>query len=157
MGPINYRQYLDKDWYANGGSEVVALGISYFFHTHSFMPSVSDEWIAHNRHALEDDAPLFSALLSQGRFILRSNVIKKQFKKLLTHPLLFEIASARLPRSQPLRKQAGRIWMRIHEGGELDEPEKDVASVLTNDTIYHNGGSSMGNVSTIQLLAFCFG
>ena len=146
-GPVNYRPYLDEDWYTNGGSEVVALGINYFFNTHSFMPTVSDEWIAHNRHALEDDTPPFSALLSQGRFVLRSNAIKRQFKKLLTHPLLFEIACARLPMGQPFRKQAGKFWRRICETGELDEPEKNVPSVLTDDLIYHNGGSTMGNVS----------
>lgn len=153
-GPVNYRPYLDKDWYANGGSEVVALGINYFFHTHPFMPTVSDEWIAHNRHALEDGTPPFSTLLSQGRFVLRSNMIKQQFKKLLTHPLRFEIASARLPMGQPLRKQAGRLWMRIHRGSELDEPETHVPSVLTDELIYHHGGTSMGNVSIIQPLVF---
>ncbi|KAF9644115.1 hypothetical protein BDM02DRAFT_3122422 [Thelephora ganbajun] len=144
-GPLDYRRHLNKDWYADGGSEVVALGISYLFITHPFMPSVSDEWIAHNRHALEDGSPPFPALLSQGRFVLRSNTIKHQFKKLLTHPLLFEIASARLPTGQPLRKQAGRFWRKIHQGGELDEPEEHVPSVLTDNIIYHNGGSSMGN------------
>ena len=153
-GPINFRPYLDKDWYASGGSEVVALGVNYFFHTHAFMPTVSDEWIAHNRHTLEDDTPPFSALLSQGRFVLRSNTIKQQFKKLLAHPLFFEIASARLPTGQPFRKQAGRFWARIREGGELDEPERQVPSVLTNDVIYHNGGSSMGNVIIIKPLVF---
>lgn len=153
-GPLDYRRYLDKDWYANGGSEAVVLGISYFFHTHFFMPSVSDEWIAHNRHALEDDTPPFSTLLSQGRFVLRSNIIKQQFKKFLTHPLLFEIASARLPTGQPFRKQAGRLWMKIHESGKLDEPEKHVPSVLTDDVIYHNGGSSMGNASIALPFAF---
>lgn len=151
-GPVNYRPHLDKDWYANGGSEVVALGISYFFNTHPFMPTVSDEWVAHNRHTLENGAPPFSALLSQGRFVLRSNAIKRQFKKLLTHPLRFEIASARLPLGQPLRKQAGRLWMRIRGGEGLDEPEKDVPSVFTNDLIFHHGGSSMGNVSIVQSL-----
>lgn len=148
-GPVNYRPYLDKDWYANGGSEIVTLGINYFFLTHHFMPTVSDEWIAHNRHVLKDGAPSFSALLSQGRFVLRSNTIKQKLKKILTHPLLFEIASARLPMHQPLRKQAGKFWMKIDEGGELDEPEKPVPSVLTNDVIYHNGGSSVGNVNFI--------
>ena len=146
-GPLNFRRYLDKDWYANGGSEVVALSINFFFLMHSFMPSVSDEWITNNRYTLEDFAPPFSALLSQGRFVLRSSVIKKKFEKLVTHPLFFEIASARLPMRIPLRKQAGRLWTRIHEGGGLDEPEKHVPSVLTSDVIYHNGGSSMGNVS----------
>ena len=153
-GPFNYRPYLDKDWYANGGSEVVALGINYYFNTHPFMPSVSDEWISHNRHVLEDDAPSFSALLSQGRFVLRSNLIKEQLDKLLAHPLLFEIANARVPTNMPLRKQAGRLWTRVHEGGELDEPEKHVQSVLTDDVIYHNGGSSMGNVRIIEPLTF---
>ena len=152
-GPVNYRPYLDKDWYANGGSEVVALGINYFFHTHPFMPTVSDEWISNNRHTLENDTPSFSALLSQGRFVLRANAIRRQFKKLLSHPLLFEIACARLPMGQPLRKQAGRLCMRIRDGGGLDEPEKPVPSVLTDDIIYHNGGSTMGNVSIIEPLA----
>ena len=150
LGPLNCRPYLDKDWYANGGSEVVALGISHFFNTHPFMPSVSDEWIAHNRHVPEDDAPPFSALLSQGRFVLRSNIIKGQFKKLLAPPLLFEIASAMLFKRIPLRKQAARLWVTIHEGGGLDEPEKHIPSVLTDDVIYHHGGSSMRNVSTIE-------
>jgi hypothetical protein len=152
-GPLNYRPYLDKDWYANGGSEVVTLGINFFFNTHPFMPAVSDEWLANNQHTLEDGAPPFPALLSQGRFVLRSNVIKRQLKKFLTHPLLFEIASARLPMRMPLRKEAGRLWMKIHEGGELDEPEKPVPSVLTNEVIFHNGGSSLGNVS-VKSLAF---
>lgn len=149
-GPVNYRPYLDKDWYDNGGSEAVGLFINYFFFTHPFMPSVSDEWIANNQHTLEDGAPPFSALLSQGRFVLRSNIIKQQFKKLLTHPLLLEIASARLPMGMPFRKQAGKLWMRIREGGELDEPEKHVSSVLTDDVIYHNGGVSMGNIDSMR-------
>jgi len=148
-GPINYRPYLDKDWYANGGSEVAVLGINYLFYSHSFMPTVSDEWIANNRNNLRDGAPPFSALLSQGRFVLRSNAIKQKYKKFLAHPLLFEIASARFPMGQPLRKHAGKLWMKIHEGGELDEPEKHVPSVLTDDVIYHSGGSSLGNVSFI--------
>jgi len=40
--------------------------------------------------------------------------------------------------------------MRIREGGELDEPEKHVPSVLTDDVIYHNGGSSMGNIDPLR-------
>ena len=95
-GPVNYRPHPDKDWYANGGSEAVCLCINYFFLTHPFMPSVSDEWVANNRRNLEDGAPPFPALLSQGRFVLRSNIIKQRFEKLLTHPLLFEIANVRL-------------------------------------------------------------
>lgn len=151
MGPLNYRPYLDMDWNINGGSEVVSLCISFFSHTHPFMPSVSDEWISNNQHNLEHDTPPFSALLSQGRFILRSNIIRQRFKKIVTHPLLFEIASARLPSRMPRRKQAGRFWMRIREGDQLDEPERLVPSVLTNDVICHNGGSSMGNVSIDSL------
>ena len=150
-GPLNYRPYLDKDWYANGGSEVVVLCISYFSHSHPFMPFVSDEWIANNQHNLEDGAPPFSALLSQGRFVLRSNEIRQRFKKLVTHPLYFEIASARFPKNTSRRKQAGRVWAKIREGGELDEPEKHVPSVLTDEVIFHNGGSSMGNVSVESL------
>ena len=153
---FNYRPYLDKDWCANGGSEVVALGINFFNYTHLFMPTVSDEWIVHNRHNLRDDAPPFSALLSQGRFVLRSNEIKQKFKKFVAHPLLFEIASARLPMNLPLRKQVGKVWMKIQEGGELDEPEKHVPSVLADDVICHNSESSMGNVSFIYPLAYLF-
>lgn len=146
-GPLNYRPYLDKDWYTNGGSEIVTLCISYFFLAHSFMPSVSDGWIANNQHTLEDGAPPFSALLSQGRFILRSNVVRQKVKKFVAHPLLFEIASVRLPSGMPFRKQAGRFWMENNGRGELGEPEKEVPSVLTDDVIYHNGGASLGNVS----------
>jgi len=153
---FNYRPYLDKDWCANGGSEVVALGINFFNYTHLFMPTVSDEWIVHNRHNLRDGAPPFSALLSQGRFVLRSNEIKQKFKKFVAHPLLFEIASARLPMNLPLRKQVGKVWMKIQEGGELDEPEKHVPSVLTDDVICHNNESSLGNVSFIYPLAYLF-
>ncbi|KAF9792074.1 hypothetical protein BJ322DRAFT_1115390 [Thelephora terrestris] len=150
MGPLNYRPYLYKDWYTNGGSEVVVLGINYFFLAHSFMPSVSDEWVANNRHTLEDGAPPFSALLSQGRFVLRSNVIKQKVKEFVAHPLLFEIASFRFPGRILYRKRAGRLWMENREGGELGEPEKDVPSVLTNDLIYHNGGASLGNIDPLR-------
>lgn len=153
LGPLNYRPYLDKDWYAKGGSEVVAFCISFFFLTHSFMPSVSDEWIAKNQHNLEEGAPPFTALLSQGRFILRSNAIKQRFKRIMIHPLFFEIANSRLPSRIPHRKQAGTIWRRIGEGAELDEPERHVPSVLTDDLVYHHSGSSLGNVST-ESLAF---
>ena len=131
----------------------MALCINYFFLSHSFMPSVSDKWIANNANVLEDGAPPFSALLSQGRFVLRSNTIRQQFKRFVAHPLLFEIASVRLPTNMPLRKQAGWLWAKNRGGGKLDEPEKHVPSVLTDDVIYHNGGSSMGNVG-IQSLAF---
>jgi len=150
LGPLNYRPYLDKDWYASGGSEVVALGTT-FCHTNHFMPTVSDEWIARNRNYLGDGAPPFSALLSQGRFVLRANTITQKLEKFLAHPLPFEIS--RFPIGQPLRKYPG---IKIHDsGGELDEPEKYVPSVLTDCVTYHKVGSSVGNVSSFSLSHLC--
>jgi len=55
---------------------------------------------------------------------------------------------------QPLRKEAGRFWRRIHEGGELDESEKHVPSVLTNDIVYHNLASSMGNIDPLRPIEY---
>ena len=146
-GPLNCRPYLDKEWFANGGSEVVVLGITYYNFSLPFMPSVSDGWIVKNRHTLEDDSPPFHSLLSQGRFVLRSNIIRQKFKQIATDPLLLEIVNFRLGLTLPPRKKAGSVWVGIQGGGELDEPEKPVPSVLTDDVIFHNGGSSLGNVS----------
>jgi hypothetical protein len=54
----------------------------------------------------------------------------------------------------PDRKLAGRLWTSIHQGGQLDEPEKLIPSVLTDDVVFHNVGSSMGNVSIDTLSRF---
>jgi len=93
-GPINFRPFLDREWYKSGGAEVVMLGISFYFILIPSMPTLPDEWLTQHQSELEDGTPPFSVLLSRDRFVWRAQGVKKEYKYMLTHPLLFEIATA---------------------------------------------------------------
>lgn len=151
-GPLNIRPFLNKKWFESGGGGDVCLSIGFFFYTLPFMPL---GLVKEGEYAtLDNGAPPFSSLLSAKRFILRSNLIKKQAEALLKHPLFLEI-------------NAARTFPRVHRGKAVFENYIDAiiasdssknlgvlsngGSYLTPDLVFSHGGSSMGDVSTSRI------
>ena len=146
-GPINLRPFLDQEWYENGGAEVVMLGINFYIITIPSMPTVPSEWLSQHRSELEDGAPPFSALFPRDRFVRRVQWVKKQFKHTLTHPLIFEIATAPSLERAIGAKAAAERWTKLQAGEELEGTEQPIHVSPTLGYVFHNGGSSLGNVS----------
>jgi len=151
-GPINLRPFLDREWYESGGDEVVMLGINFYIITIPSMPAVPGGWLTQHKSELEDGTPPFSALFSQNRFVRRVQSVKKQFKHTLTHPLLFEVATAPSLERAIGAKAAAERWKRHQAGEDLGETGKPILGSPAPDYIFHNGGSSLGNVSSIFVI-----
>lgn len=148
-GPINLRPFLDQEWYESGGYEVAMLGISFHVITIPSMPTVPGGWLSKHGSKLEDGTPPFSVLFSRDRFVRRVQAVKKQFKHTLTHPLLFEIATAPSLERALGSKAAFVEWERLQTGVGPEETKKQVPCSPVQNYVFHNGGSSLGNVSWI--------
>ena len=146
-GPFNLRPFLDREWYESGGVEVVMLGIHFFLITIPSMPTVPRGWLSQYQSALEDGTPPFSALLPKDRFVRRAQAVKKQFKHVLSHPLLFEIATAPFLERAIASKAAVQGWKKLQEGEKLEEPDGPILDFPAGGFALHNGGASLGNVS----------
>ena len=155
-GPINLRPFLDREWYESGGAEVVMLGINFYLMTIPSMPAVPDGWLSQHRSELEDGTPPFSALLLQDRFVRRAQAVKKQFEHALSHPLLFEIATAPCFERALGAKAAVEGWKKLQAGQRMEEVDKPILGFPTDGYVFHNGGSSLGNVSQIFRDVFAF-
>jgi len=154
-GPINLRPFLDQEWYDSGGDEVVMLGINFYIITIPSMPTIPGGWLTQHKSELEDGTLPFSALFSRDRFVRRAQAVKKQFKHTLTHPLLFEIATAPSLERAIRAKAAAERWKKSQAGEDLGETEKPILGSPIPNFIFHNGGSSLGNVSSIFVTACC--
>jgi len=146
-GPINFRPFLDQEWYENGGAEVVMLGINFYFITIPSMPTIPGGWLSQHGSELEDGTPPFSALFPHDRFVRRAQAVKKQLKHTLTHPLIYEIATALPPERAIGAKAAAERWKKLQTGEESEETEKPTLRSPALEFTFHNGGSSLGNVS----------
>ena len=145
-GPFNLRPFLDRVWYESGGDEVVMLVINFYLVTIPSIPTVPREWLSRHRFELEDGAPPFSTLLPRDRFVWRAQEVKKQFKRTLTHPLLFEIATMPSLERAITRKAAAEKWKKLQAGEKLEEIDKPILDFLATGQIFHQGGASLGNV-----------
>jgi len=146
-GPINFRPFLDREWYESGGAEVVMLGINFYFIPIPSIPTLPDEWLTQHQSELEDGTPPFSALLSRDRFVRRAQGVKKEFKYMLTHPLLFEIATAPSLEYAVACRATAEKWEKLQAGERLEEIDKPVLDFLADDHLPHFIGASLGNVS----------
>jgi hypothetical protein len=125
------------------------LGISFYCVILPSIPTVSREWLSQHRSKLEDGTPPFSALFPQDRFVRRARAVKKQFKDMLTHPLLFEIGMAHHAERAPACKATVEKWKKLQAGDseKPEEVEEPILDFLSDDYLFHNGGASLGNVS----------
>ena len=146
-GPINFRPFLDREWFESGGAEVVMMGIGFYSIPMPSIPTLPDEWLTQHQSELEDGTPPFSALLSRDRFARRVQGVKKEFKRMLAHPLLFEIATTHSPERPVESKAAAEKWKKLQAGERLEEAEKPILGFLADDYLVHFGGASLGNVS----------
>lgn len=143
-GPLNFRPYLDEDWYKNkGGASEVVLAINFYDFTLPSLPRSSlplDSW--------RGNYPPYESLLSRERFLFRSRMVRQQAATLLKHPLFVDINACKNP---------GRLVRSRNFGVKWRAAQKDnfVTSIGTNGTnvagdvpfVFSNGGASLGNVS----------
>ena len=123
------------------------VGINFYFFAIPSIPTVPGGWLAEHRSELEDGTPPFSALLSLDRFVRRAQGVKKEFKYMLTHPLLFEIATAPSLERALASKAAVEGWKKLQAGEKFEETDKSILGFLADGHRFHLGGASLGNVS----------
>lgn len=152
-GPVNLRPYLDKGWFERGGATVITMAISHFFFKLPFMPAVPYARSEQHLFPLNNGSPPFSSLLSHGRFLLRCNSIKQQSKQFLHHPLFLELVDAQLPGLVAQRKMERKLWEQF-QNGQLQEAAVPIGAMEEDGAVFHNGGSSIGNVSAILYYLF---
>ncbi|KAF8636658.1 hypothetical protein AX17_003464 [Amanita inopinata Kibby_2008] len=144
-GPLSLRPFLDRQWYDQGGASSVSLCISFFSYQLPFMPLG-----AASRLAPGDELPAFHDLLSRGRFVHRSNSIRKQAAEFVEHPLFLEIATARLPNRVEKVRETAMAWR------EAQPRQQDYAPITIpvidqgrEGLVMSHGGSSFGNVDNL--------
>jgi hypothetical protein len=139
-GPINLRPYLDETWLENGGKENVCLSIAFGFYALPRMPVSPDL-------RPEDPAPGYGQLLTQSQFFNRCDMVKKQVKEYMKHPLFVEMSATSMPGRVPRTKGVVNRWKR----GEINvtkEKQMSVQEQAEQGLILGHGGSSLGNVSS---------
>ena len=133
--PVSLRPYLNQEWVERGGLAEVFLSVNLFYCTLPFMPTAPEGAY---------DATGRKILLSDGRFLLRCNLIKQQMASYMQHPLFLEIVEASLQQSVAKRRliasQGCRRASTPTGEGEI------LPSVFGEDTTYTVGVSSGGNV-----------
>ena len=140
--PVSLRPYLNQEWVEKGGLAEVFLSVNLFFCTLPFIPTVPE-------YGPKDG----KALLSDGRFLLRCNHIKRQMSSYMQHPLFLEIVEAGLQQSVAKRR------LIAYQGyGQAPAPTREgelVPSVFGEDTTYMIGVSSGGNVRVAVCSIVC--
>ncbi|KAL5535827.1 hypothetical protein ACEPAF_3921 [Sanghuangporus sanghuang] len=135
-GPVNFRPYLNRDWFRHGGMNEICLAITFSYSTLPFMPSKE---IAGGR-----DTPSFSDLLSRARFLHRSRLIQAQLETQLRSPLFHELHTVQTPRRVTLAKAVGLAW-RAKQAGNANA-SKDVPSTYNHRfCVFTNGGATLGS------------
>ncbi|KAL5494922.1 hypothetical protein ACEPAI_384 [Sanghuangporus weigelae] len=135
-GPVNFRPYLNRDWFERGGANEICLAITFSYSTLPFMPS--KEFVG------DQDAVSFSDLLSPARFVYRSRLIQAQLETQLRSPLFHELHTVLTPRRVTLAKAVGLAW-RAKQAGNANA-SKDIPSTYNyRSCVFTNGGASLGN------------
>lgn len=142
-GPVNFRPYLDQDWFRAGGASEVCIAISFYSLVLPPMPRSS---------AIDETgAPPFSALLSPARFLARARMARSQSKGLLGHPLMHELHMLRMP-ERVGRTRAAVIAWRANQAGEVVQ-----TGTFNNSgaVVFANGGASLGDVRYLSSHTKC--
>ncbi|KAF8625784.1 hypothetical protein AX15_005174 [Amanita polypyramis BW_CC] len=95
-----------------------------------------------------DELPAYSELLSTGRFVLRSKLVRKQATQLFEHPLFLDIVAARLPQRAQAGREIALTWEKAtsqyHDANPIPVTEQS-----RDGFVLSHGGSSMGNLDKI--------
>lgn len=142
-GPINFRPYLDKEWYQAGGASEVCIAISFYTLVLPYMPTspVRDA----------TGAPPLSSLLSPERFVLRARLARVQGQRLLADPLLHELHVLRLPERNRRTRASALAW-RAKQPGQKPPQDADIPPGMYKNLgtcVFTNGGASLGDVSPV--------
>lgn len=144
-GPINLRPFLDQRWLKQGGGENLSLVMGEFSCILPFMPLGSAFDLAPG-----DPLPSFDQLLSRGRFLLRCNLIKKQFNKQVKSPYFLEKTGAVMKARLHTESDRALKWLR--RGTEQDNAKLlSVVEQAHIGLVTSNTGSSIGDVCSISL------
>lgn len=132
-GPINLRSYLDKDWYEGGGHGECVVSLAYFSCTLPSFPCPK-RTSENGTFQLPDTVPSFADLLSHERFLLRCNMIKKQLRTQLKHPLFVDIAEIRQQAMLNSKRNIYRQWRAKVESREFCSEQP--VNGFKNDLLY---------------------
>lgn len=137
-GPVNFRPYLDRDWFNRGGASEICLAITFSYSSLPFMPS---------KELLQDgpDTPSFTDLLSPARFVYRSRLAQAQVEAQLRNPLFHELHNAQTPHRVLLTRTAGLAW-RAKKAGDPSSPKEVPSTFNHRSCVFTNGGASLGSV-----------
>jgi hypothetical protein len=144
-GPLNMRPFLDPEWFNAGGKSAVTTSIGFFLLTLPFIPLGSTEKMKNIEEATFDD------FLSPRRFVLRSNIVRKQMKHQLKHPLFHEVSNARLvPRGANNRALAVRWQDELEKakGGQLQGQSVPLMEQGANGPVFACIGSTLGDLTS---------
>ncbi|KAF9219485.1 hypothetical protein BS17DRAFT_717203 [Gyrodon lividus] len=148
-GPLNFRPYLDKTWFKEGGGGEVGLNISFFHFVLPFMPLASRSLCSD----LVDGAPPFASLMSFKRFLHRSALIKQQLGELLRHPRFADTSVAGHLDRLEISRIAALDWV---QQGKQRRPRESVPMdwVGRDVPILAQGGSSLGKMDPLFPLEY---
>ncbi|KAH7909778.1 hypothetical protein BJ138DRAFT_187093 [Hygrophoropsis aurantiaca] len=149
-GPLNLRPYLHSEWFAQGGSGDVGLGISFFQYTLPFMPLGKMHGLSKEKRGLElvSEAPRFEDLMSFERFLFRCTAAKEQAERIFNHPRFLDISVAAHVDRIPPSKEAALHW--VANGESVGKrTSADVIPVEELGPVLSQGGSSLGNMDSL--------
>ncbi|KAJ7632700.1 hypothetical protein FB45DRAFT_512395 [Roridomyces roridus] len=143
-GPQNIRPFLHKEWFEQGGRSNVTVNVGYFFFTLPYTP------LGPATLAPGSAIPELGTLMSQPRFLLRCNMMKRQASRYLNHPLFFEVAAGRMePRLERAREMAMK-WEADPENYVLptEVSKQNVSPIeqVNYGPINTHGWSTFGNI-----------
>ncbi|PFH54286.1 hypothetical protein AMATHDRAFT_53176 [Amanita thiersii Skay4041] len=144
-GPLNLRPFLDKQWYERGGATNVCTSISFFTFVQPFMSLGTASHLERG-----DRIPTFRELLTPGRFVLRSKLIRRQAMKVVEHPLFPEISAVNRPARVERARSTALTWINSQTKNQMRVPiPVPVQEQGGGAFVFSHGGSSFGNVDKL--------
>lgn len=141
LGPLNYRPYLDQQWYATGGEDEVMIAIGYSVLTLPSMPT--------SQVVDATGAPPLSALLSHARFLARVRMAKAQARAMSQHPLFHELLLLWWPERNRNAREAALAWRKTKRRQQRDENSSLQSPGLFESIapcVFTSDGASLGMV-----------
>lgn len=132
-GPVNPRPFLDQDWLKNGGHSEVFAAVAYANVTLPFIPRMKESEMG------------YGDLMTKAVFWHRCNMVKRQWRNFLKHPLMLQIAAVMEVARASSRRVNLKNWNAL-QNGEFSGNSLQSALQGDDGVVFANRGSSFGSV-----------